>query len=56
MEELSQEDIKILRRLEILNETLNLFHLANIEDRYTEKDVICNGCVAIKELLREIQK
>lgn len=35
---------------------INLFELAEIEDRYTEKDIMINACVAIKELLNEIHK
>lgn len=40
--------------IETKNAMINLFELAEIEDRYTEKSMIIDACVAIKDLISTI--
>ena len=56
MEHLSDNNKIMLRKMghETENRVLNLFQLAEIEDRYTEKEVIMEGCAVMKALLDEL--
>ena len=56
MEHLSENNKIMLRKMghETENRVLNLFQLAEIEDRYTEKEVIMEGCAVIKALLDKL--
>ena len=53
MEHLSDKNKKIIRNMgsEMENAIINIFQLAEIEDRYTEKEIIMDACAAICELL-----
>ena len=57
MEHLSDKNKIMLGKMghETENRVLNLFQLAEIEDRYTEKEVIMEGCAVIKTLLDELE-
>ena len=57
MEHLSDKNKIMLRKMgrETENKVLNLFQLAEIEDRFTEKEVIMEGCAVIKALLDELE-
>ena len=57
MEHLSGKNKLMLRKMgtEIENAVLTIFQLAEIEDRFTEKEVIMEGCAVIKALLDELE-
>lgn len=56
MTKLTTNEIKLIKSYgkDIENATINIFELAEIEDRYTEKEIICDACAVIKILLNEI--
>lgn len=57
MEHLSDKNKQMLRKMgtETENAVLNIFQLAEIEDRFTEKEVIMEACAVIINLLDELE-
>ena len=55
---LNKNEMNALNSLEIdeQNAIRNLFNLAEIEDRFTEKEIIIDGCRTIKTLLRKLSE
>ena len=56
MNHLTNSEKKLIRSYgtDIENAIINIFQLAEIEDRYTEKEIISDACGAIKVLLYDI--
>lgn len=51
----AEDSVLNAHNIETKNAIINIFELADIEDRFTEKSIITDACIAIKDLLWTIQ-